>query len=320
MATITEHKESRKLTINGASSSYTQVFTAIGYAEPGLAGRAVRQALSRFIVVDGYILNAPRNVQVTPLSTQDSSGKGKDAWRVTCTYTHKDTDEDNQEEEERTQQEQEERDEDEGEDSPYSHEAIRIGTGTDFKIYAIDTIDAQTTLVNDFAGNAQPTPIGGFADSDQINMDEFGKIQGLDVAAPTTSFTITKTFSPGFVKRNKKNWMDWVGMVNKTKWRKLEPRCVMLTGVDADQKVNNDTGKNEWRVTFTFEYKKPSTFKLVGDERADHQSVVINNIAGFDYTWVQSIKKTVNKVEINSPVKVYTQQIYEELEFKKLKV
>jgi hypothetical protein len=318
MGKITEDPESRSLVINGEGSTYTQVFSAAGYENAGLVGLAIRQQLPRYVIVDGYILNSPRNISIKPVVNQSTIGgtKGDNWYRVTVTYSYTSQDaadgDTPLEEEERTPEKLKERDENESGNLSFS-----ISTGSELKVYAIDDIPGQSQLVTDFAGDPVPPPYGGFATNKEIGMDEFGKVSGVDVAKPSCSITITKTFSDAYVTEAKrKEWMGYVGMVNKKEWAGLPVRCVMLTGINGSQRANSDL-TNSWPMTFSFEYKAPSDFEIQASpaDKGDHGAVFIADIAGYDYTWVQSKKKVANKIQMNVPVKVYTQQVYEELDF-----
>ena len=76
------------------------VFAATGYTSAGAVVAAVKAAVPRSYIVDGYELNAPRNIVVKPMTVKGSSNG---YYKASCTWTYQEPDNDNQEEDDQQQ-------------------------------------------------------------------------------------------------------------------------------------------------------------------------------------------------------------------------
>ena len=93
MGTLREAIDSPQIVSAGESSTYTVKLFAHDYSTVGAVVAAVKAANPRNVTVDGYVLNAPRNINVTPIGTGND-----DKYKVNLRYSYKEGDDNDQEE------------------------------------------------------------------------------------------------------------------------------------------------------------------------------------------------------------------------------
>jgi len=180
------------------------------------------------------------------------------------------------------------------------------GGGTKKRLTSIQTLWSGSAT----AGEVAPD-FGGL-----IGVGKDGKIEGVDVIAPTCDFTISKRFQSldvGWFR----NMMDLVACQNESDWLGLYAGEVLFKGADGNYKDGDDY---PWHVTGKFGYARNYTRgdSAEIDSMLTPGGIQIPALNGWDYLWISYLTKTETitykgkaiKVPVDYPRWAYIEQIY----------
>lgn len=174
----------------------------------------------------------------------------------------------------------------------YSFEVVGTTTKITQSLQTVDSIAA--SAVPDFKG--------------AIGVDADGKVDGADILTPTSSFSITKDQSAGFVTQT---WRAETlpAIVNKTNSTAFEGYGVgevLLEGVSGSR-----LGRvGDWRLTYRFLVSKDATAITIGD-------IGTIDKAGWDYLWIlyEDQEDATAKKVVKQPFAAYVERVYERADY-----
>ena len=333
MGTLREAIDSPQIVSAGESSTYTVKLFAHDYSTVGAVVAAVKAANPRNVTVDGYVLNAPRNINVTPIGTGND-----DKYKVNLRYSYKEGDDNDQEE-----GDEEAAQEDEGTSNiQFSFGKGQGLTDTALKGYhpeldpptsTLDNdgpgyvaergtyIDAQWVLnlppLEDEKGNIVGGATKGSHPGDKLIVNSDGTLEPVEIIKGKCTFTLKKTWQKDELDNDKfHELLNRVGKINSKSWRSLEPHCVIFNGVDGQQEPDGT-----WPLTYQFEYRRPEDFSVQRKQKTASREyewveiVKLKDIPGFDYVWTQFTQKPDDDAMPPAAGRVCVAVVYEEFNF-----
>lgn len=145
-----------------------------------------------------------------------------------------------------------------------------------------------------------------------INVDQDGKIGGVDIVNSTFSFTEKHFFKNSKVNNSfKRTIASLVGKVNSNSFRHWEPGELIFMGATGSRR--GKTSKDKWEVTFRFAVSMNVTNLQVSD------NITIPKKNGWDYLWVKykdNVEKNTLIKEIDS---AFVERVYDYVSFNPLK-
>lgn len=172
-------------------------------------------------------------------------------------------------------------------------------------------------------GDATAPSFGGL-----IGVDvDGGKVEGCEVVAPASDFTITKRF-PLLTVGWYRNMLSTVGRVNGEPYLGLDTGEVLFKGCDGQYKDDDKSGY-PWTVTGRFGFSPNKTIEENEFELTFHAKagdIRVPDVRGWNFVWVV-YEKTTESVTIGGvardyivqrPLFVYVESVYEEDDFNDL--
>lgn len=143
---------------------------------------------------------------------------------------------------------------------------------------------------------------------EQINVDDEGKAQGLDVTIPQMAFTVQRLLRHPLASTFFDELFEKVGTINSDTvvipqaGKVCVPGSLLYMGASGSQR-----GREEWDVSLKFSYSAPIVNKPIGP-------ILVTSARGWDYIWVKykTIQATEGTVRplIQIPIQATVVQVF----------